>query len=1730
MDSDKALCVRVESGDAKSVQVINLATGAVMHKFPMGAESAILCPDGKSMAVRAGVNLQLFNLELQKKTKSTKLPEDQVPVFWNWVSPTTIGVVTATAVFHLSADGDAAPTKMFDRSANMAGAQIINYSQSVDGQWMMVCGIKPGAAPGAPLEGCLQLYSAEKKVAQPLVGHAGCFATIKPAGRADAALLFCFVKYGGAVPEVTIIEIGRDRAAAGAPFRPTPCPLHQAPEAAAGGDFPVALQASKKHDMLYILTKMGYAFLIDIHSGQAVARLKVSETPVFAAHVHEASGGVLALSTRSGNVNLVHLNEGALVTYVVKQLGKPDLAMALAGRLGLAGADSLYTEEFQRLLSAGDTEGAIRTAVQSPNGILRTTGTIALLQKLPTVEGSPPAILRYFTLLMETGKLNKVESIELARPALQQSKVALVEKWLGDDKLTCSEALGDMIMALNSKLALSVYLRSGEAHEKVVQALLATGDFAKIVPYALKFSYRPNFMFILQQLAHANAKAAEELAKQLVKEPAALGQPALLEIPSIIDVFMQFQRLQEATAFLLDVLAEDKAEQGFLQTKLLELNLLGGAPQVAHAILGSGMFHHFDKKRIAGLCEKSQLFQRALELYTDIGDIKRVLGSSQSLPPEFLVAYFGNLTQENVLECLNELLKNPANEALVVKIATQYSEQLTPTELIKTFEAHKMYNGLFYYLGAIVNSSEDKAVHFKYIVAAANLKQFKEVERVCRDSQVYDPVAVKEFLKDAKLPDPRPLIHVCDRFNFVDDLTSYLWANKLGKFVEVYVQKVAPAKTPAVIGKLLDLDAEEDFIRSLLDSVRMLCPVEALVEEVEKRNRLRLLQPWLEQRVRDGNTDAHTHNALGKIYVTLNKEPQAWLKSNSYYDSKVVGKFCEKLDPFLAYLAYRRGGAACDAELIEVTSRNGLWKDQARYLVERQDLTLWGRVLADDNPHRRDIIDQVTSTALPETKSPEEVSTTVKAFMAAKLPNELIGLLEKLVLGSGNVDFSNNRNLQNLLILTAVKCAHDPGAPEGRAMDYITRLDNYDAKEIAKIALKDEYRLYEEAFTIYKKFEHHLEAMEVLLDKVGEMERAGEYAQRCNKPEVWSALAAAQLAGGHIKDAIDSYIKAANPSAYETVIATSEAAGKFEDLCRFLDMARKTLKERAIDSALVYALAQTHKLGELEAFVTSPNVADIQHVGDRAFEEGLYEAARVIYTAALNFPRLASTLVALGLYREACDAAKKANSVRTWKEVNAACVKAGEFKLAQTAGLHIIVSPDHMEDLIESYESAGHWEELIRLLEQGIALEGAHQGIFTELGVMYSRYRPEALMSHVRANVSRINTSKMLRACEAGRHWQEACFILTETEDFDGACKLMMEHSSVAFAAERFMEIIHRVRNTELYYASLSFFTEEEPALLLRLLTVLMTKVDHSRVVHQFKKSPDALPIILPYLKLAQKENIPAVNEAVNSLLTEEEDVEGLRASIDAHDAFDQVGLAQRLEKHELLELRRIAALLYKKNKRWESSIALSKQDSQFKDAIDTAAESKEQVRGLCGRAGGRAAQLLGVSLLPHSPSPRSARTRTPTHAQALAEALLSFFVSKGDKECFTATLYTCYSLIRPDVALEQAWRARLTDSVMPFMIQYLRHANQRISALEAKLAPKEGEAEAAAAAAAAAAGGSGMPGMGGMGMVSSPCGGQGLRLCPPPPPRFSRASPFSRNLMPHTYFYPCFCADDAGQ
>eukprot|EP00981_Chlorochromonas_danica_P008853 scaffold2320_cov168-Ochromonas_danica.AAC.5 len=1570
----------------------------------------------------AGQILQIFNLELRAKMKSHNMPE---PVqFWRWISPNSIALVTAQSVFHWSIEGDSAPLKVFDRNAALLeNTQIINYQVSGDGKWCLLCGISAGATPGV-INGTMQLYSVEKTVSQMLTGHSGAFTVLKVPGREELAQVLVFEeKKPDQPPKLFIMEVGRDKTAPGGVFRVAPQNIPVAPDAV--NDFPVTMNVSKKHGLIYMISKMGFLFLFDIFSGKAIYRARITTDTVFVATEHTATGGILGI-TRKGQVLYVGLNEANLVPFIVGQLRDQQLALDLSSRLNLSGADDLYVAQFNQLVATGDVQAAARVAADSPRGFLRTPATILKFQQIPPQPGQPAPVFQYFSVLLEKGKLNHLESVELAKPVIQQGRGQLLEKWINEDKLEMSEELGDLIMAVDVNLALTIYLRAN-VPDKVINCYMQRGEFDQIVTYASRIKYHVDYSFMLQQLVRSNPQGALEFAKKLVNNE---GGVQLIDANTVLEIFMSVNLLREATAFLLEALKGNRKEEGFLQTKLLEINFLGGMPQVADAILGNEMFTHYDRAYIGRLCEQYGLFQRALEHYTDIADIKRVLQNcSAALNPEYLVSFFGSISKEGTLEILKDLLARNIRQNLniVVQVATKYSEPLGPENLIKLFEDFKSFEGLFFYLGAIVNFSHSSAVHFKYIEAAARMQQFKEVERVCRDSTVYDPEEVKKFLMEAKLPDPRPLIHVCDRFDFVEELTAYLYNNNLQKYIEVYVQKVSPQKTPQVVGKLLDLECSEEFVRNLLNAVGQMCPAAELVEQVERRNRLRLLQPWLEARIAQGNTETATHNAIGKIYITLNRDPLQFLQNNQFYDPTVIGAFCEKLDPHLAFVAYKHARGECDDSLIRVCQDNGLFKDLARYLVERQDIELWRRVLRPEGlnegdpepPSRRYLLDQVVQTALPEAKNPDEVSTTVKAFMQCDMPEELIELLERIVLQGS--EFSNNRNLQNLLILTAIRASRE------KVMEYINRLDNFDGPEIAKIAASEANALYEEALTIYVKFAkkttgeeqtgYQVSAVEVLVDKIRDLDRAKEFAERVNNAAVWSKLAKAQLNAMLVTEAINSYIKAKDATDYVNVIQTAESVENYEDLVNYLKMARKTIKESVIDTQLIYALARTNKLAELEEVVSVPNVAKIDIIGERCYDEKLYEAAKILFLNINNNAKLALCYIQLAQYREAVDAATKANSVPTWKEVCLACLKAEEFRLANICGLHIIVHPDHLEELIGHYERAGRSTELIQLMEQGLGLDHAHSGIFTELGVLYSKYLPEKLMEHLKIFHSRMNVTKMLRACEKALLWNEAVYLYKEDGQHDSAVRTMIDHG-VAFHHELFLDCVQKVRNPEVQYRAITFYISNHPMQLVRLLQVLTPHLDHARAVHLLRKY-DALLLSLEYLKSVQKENLSVVNEAINELYISEEDYESLRHSVDDFDNFDQILLAQKIERHELLEFRRIAAYLYKRNKRWTQSVALSKDDHMFKDAIDTAAESGDQ---------------------------------------DIAEDLLRFFVSVHDKGSFAATLYSCYDLIKPDVVLELAWRHGYTDFSMPFIIQYVRHLHERLHALETRTAPPKEE------------------------------------------------------------------------
>lgn len=92
--------------------------------------------------------------------------------------------------------------------------------------------------------------------------------------------------------------------------------------------------------------------------------------------------------------------------------------------------------------------------------------------------------------------------------------------------------------------------------------------------------------------------------------------------------------------------------------------------------------------------------------------------------------------------------------------------------------------------------------------------------------------------------------------------------------------------------------------------------------------------------------------------------------------------------------------------------------------------------------------------------------------------------------------------------------------------------------------------------------------------------------------------------------------------------------------------------------------------------------------------------------------------------------------------------------------------------------------------------------------------------------------------------------------------------------------------------------------------------------------------------------------------------------------------------------------------KRWKHAIELCKKDRLFKDAMEYAADS---------------------------------------HDRECAEDLLGWFLEQDNYECFAAGLHHCYDLLRPDVILELAWRYKIMDFAMPYMIQTLREFSVKV-------------------------------------------------------------------------------------
>jgi clathrin heavy chain len=1609
LSSERCITINEKKTQSSELVTVDLQTFEIQRKAN-SADAVLPHPTRNWNAVRAktpnnpSTNTVIVYDMSNKDKVSISLVPDHIK-FWTWVNDNLLAVLTNTVIYHISFEGvtginnQITPVSVFNREGDMTGqngpVQVLGYSVDTESGFAFLVAL---GKINNEFGGLIQLTSLALKKSQFLKGFSAAFGKTKIHDNINYSQLFAYIEQTGLSGKLTISEIGKPPTG----FNKFKTEVEVVFPEGHESDFPIFMTFQNDLGLIFLLTKFGILFVFEASEGSLLLRSKISENHLLTGCNNLNSKGCLLVS-KSGDLIHISVEEQAMVNFIKNSThikNNTNVAQKLALRAGLPGSEGFYVEQFSSKFISQDFDGAAKIVASSPGTVLRNIDTINKFRNLPKPSQGPHPILKFFFVLLESGKLNEIESKEICALVLAQNKSAMVEKWLGENKLTLSESLGDIVSTYDEKLALKIY--QGCNSKKVMMMKLKMGELDSVMGMANP----DDLLNQLKTMVSTDPQGALSFANALAKSNK-------LGFSPMAEVFLNNNAINQLTAFSLQNMP-DNPDMDNWQTLILELNLKNN-PSVAETIFQTGKWNRFNKTRIAPLCEQKGLYLRALENYQDLKNIKRILlNNAQMIPPEYLKAYIvSKLPAEHIPSVLSDILKFNRNTKLAVEISQEVHSKVGLKELVDVFEAVGSYDAIYFFLGPLLEQTKDSKVYHKYLEACVKCNQLREAEKVIQNcGEFYDPEKVLDLFLSVKLADPKALVILCDKNGYVKEMVRYLWENQFNSYIEIYVIKVNQSNSGLVLGTLMDLGAEENYIRQLLNTIGSNCQIDSLVQEFEKRNRERLLETWLEQRANEGNTLPSIHNALAKIAIDFDKSPEKFLSENRFYDVKTIGRYAEQRDPHLAFTAFNRDPGTCDEEILDLTNKNNLYRLQAHYLVERQNKELWDLALREDNPHRPALVEQVVSTALPESNQVEEVSVTVQAFMQANMPEELLGLLEKIVLHSNK--FSGFKKLQNLLIITAMK------TDKSRVMDYINRLDNYDGAEIARSALDDAYQLYEEAFVVYKKINQPVDAIKVLLNYLNTLDRAAEFAEKTNLPDVWTELAVAYMNHEQFNEAVDCFVKAKNPSFYEEIIELSRKSNNHEKLLEYFDMARIKKKDMVIDNEYINCLAKLNQLERIESFLKGSNSADLARTGDKLFNEGQYEAAKILFMKLKSNSKIASCLVNLSQYQQAIEFAKLANNVKTWKEIVFACVEVKEFKLAAVAGVQVVLIPDHLEEMVEFYELHDEAEEVIKLLEQTVSNEKSHVGIFTHLASLYAKYKEEKLFDFIKTFFQKLNVSKLIRTCKKYLLWNEVVYLHSNYKEYDNAVKVMMEHSPLCYSHEYFINNLLKVANSDLIYRAISFYIDEEPMRLNELLRQMTLKLDFSKVVSIVKRS-GFMPLIVDWLKTVQNQNNQAVNDALNEIYMEMEDYSALRDSIMNYDSFDALKLAEQIQGSEHPEFRRISSLIYRKNKRYEESIELSITDQHYRDAVETAQESQNS---------------------------------------EIVKKLLQFFAQHQLREFFSVTTYTCYDLLPPDYVLEMAWRYGLHDFAMPFMIQLVKDLSNKVETVQKKHEEREKKEE----------------------------------------------------------------------
>ncbi len=302
-------------------------------------------------------------------------------------------------------------------------------------------------------------------------------------------------------------------------------PIDSIPE----NDFPIRVVYDSVYKLVFIYTKFGFVFAIEPTTGTCIMNEKYSDSPIYlvAPSLDQSTHFVLS---RKGEIYQSSVNiEPFFSKCIEKGVDHYEPVGTFMNNIAMEQQASIYRNYFDKLKNSGRHLEALLLVAKSGKPFLRTFEYLSGIKDFPNINETS-ALLEYFAIVLENGKLNEVESLELVQLALSKKKLDIVRKWLASDQIFCTPQLGKVVIEADPELALKIFEKSAST-SMIIHSLALLGRFEEFSNLLITSSEDIDFKSIYSSLSKTNKELIPHFLSVVIQgRKTCLNESLVLEI------------------------------------------------------------------------------------------------------------------------------------------------------------------------------------------------------------------------------------------------------------------------------------------------------------------------------------------------------------------------------------------------------------------------------------------------------------------------------------------------------------------------------------------------------------------------------------------------------------------------------------------------------------------------------------------------------------------------------------------------------------------------------------------------------------------------------------------------------------------------------------------------------------------------------------------------------------------------------------------------------------------------------------------------------------------------------------------------------------------------------------------------------------------------------------------------------------------------------------------------